>query len=373
MSCQYLMTFTPVDTFTFSGETSVQTKGSKVNQAFFSEDRYYGRRQSFLVNTEMMPPQTTVMGAVRHFLLMDRGATFKNGAGIIGSGSFNPAAPSEEMGEIESISCVCVTGKDGNQRMLCIPAPNDNAYGAADKNLYQPMGIDEYNPKEFYRHGFLQYKLFQENDVWTCSTEAYRWAGQDAFFAVSTRAAFAIPEMGKPERDEGNFHMQQRCQLRDVRLNHEKAVLAEPAFCVVVALNKELDHASESRMMSLGGRGSMFAVKAEPCQIDINSVSVHTGVEKERNDFRLSLTSPARLPKGWHEAKGLKHAFVSTRPVRSAVTDADMKLKLIEQRLTFADTGSVFIFEHAESRETFRQMLSDSKLTVCGFNQTIKY
>ena len=67
----YLFRFYPIDSFAFSGESSAQSK--QKDDAFLADDRYSTRRQSFLVTTENTPPQTSVMGAVRYWLLQQNG------------------------------------------------------------------------------------------------------------------------------------------------------------------------------------------------------------------------------------------------------------------------------------------------------------
>ena len=59
----YLFSFTPLDSFSFSGESSARTKG--ITDAFLQNAHNAARRQSFRVETDTMPPQTTLMGAVR--------------------------------------------------------------------------------------------------------------------------------------------------------------------------------------------------------------------------------------------------------------------------------------------------------------------
>ena len=391
---QYLITFTPVDTFLFSGESSVQTKKSTVNEAFFVGDAYHDRRQSFVVTTEKTPPQTTVMGAIRYFLLQDKGLLGKTKSDVekaIGKSSFNPANPTTEMGVIRKISAVCITGEDNETRVLCVPAPCDKTYDTDD---YAPMQKKDYDPKKDLKRGYFLYDMKTKDGKLTCENRnAKRWEEQDKFFAVSTRAGFAIPgkkketkteepetetevpETGDPETDDGNFFMQKRCQLRDRRKDKvetkdkDKAAIDRPAFCVLAELSESLSNVGESRMMRLGSRGSVFVVRAEPCNIDMSVLTVPKTAENRTGDYRLSLTSPARLPKGWNTAYGIQQAFVNTKPVRSAVTGDDMNLRLIEERLTFADTGSVFIFETEGARDAFETKLSGSALTVCGSNQ----
>lgn len=370
MSYQYVFKFTPMDSFMFSGETSVRTKDGKADD-FFEHDNYKSRRQSFVVRTEKMPPQTTVMGAVRHYIVKN----VADGINKIGCHSFNPASPSSEMGSIEKISAVGIMGTYNNKTMLCIPSPEDNLYSSGNSGAYQPMTKEEYNPKEYPRYGFFLYpmNINDKKQYVINKNQAAEWQITDKFFKTYTQPLYHVPEDGKPRSSEGNYHMQQRCKLMDAGVaGGESAVLSDPGFCVFVSLTDEIDNAPKM-LLSLGGRDSMFMLSVEPSQVNVEGLLPTVGPRREQ-DYRVALISPARLPEEWLKSEGMVQAFVSTRPLRCAVTvDDRYKLQLIKERLTFADIGSVFIFDSKDARDEFRKNLTDSALCVCGFNQTICY
>lgn len=391
MGSQYLFSFRPVDSFTFSGEMSMQTKkrNAKAVDDYLSNDQYADRRQSFLVKTENMPPQTSIMGAIRYWLLRQEGIVKENGQStcveqkvwdeLIGAQSFNPANPCGPMGIIEGISPVCIKGNIANAPVLCVPAPADNLYETADQGQYQPMHVGDYDPKESDRTGFFLYPLAKKDDKLQIETDcAEQWKSQSAFFATQLRPAFHVPEDGSPREGDGDYHMQERCFLKDLNLacKDGSACLCDPAFGVIVTLKREPKGALAARFVNLGGRGSQFRVTAERCSIELEKLKPPACIRQDaKNDYRLSLLSPAQLPEDWRSTAGLKMAFLSTRALRCSVSEImdPAKLKLIPERLRFAQTGSVFVFESAEQRENFRKKLNQSSLRICGFNQTMCY
>ena len=242
----------------FSGETSVRTKDGKADD-FFEGDNYKDRRQSFVVKTEKVPPQTTVMGAVRHYIVKN----VVDGIKKIGSGSFNPASLPENMGIIEKISAVGIMGCYENNTVLCIPAPEDNLYSSGDNNAYQPMTKDEYSPKEFPRYGYFLYTMETKNNQYVIEEKrAFKWQKTDMFLKTYMQSLYHVPQDGAPRSNEGNYHMQERCKLLDVNIaGSESAILSNPGFCVFVSLTEEIVEPPIMHL-SLGGRDSMFTAES---------------------------------------------------------------------------------------------------------------
>jgi hypothetical protein len=377
---QYLITFTPVDSYRFSGETSFKPLYGKTD-SFLQNDKYSGRRQSFRVLTETVPPQTTVMGAIRHYLLCDRSVRDpQQMAELIGEGSFDLARPQDQMGVIERISAVCLSGWREGKQVLCAPAPEDNQHGAADQGRYLPM-IDDgqrhevYNPKKAPRRGYFAFSL--TGDVLHITQDYPIWQPDTAFFAKYDQPAFQKPkDGGQPKEGEGHYHLQQRCRLRDAVIeprhapqpNYVPAYLENPAFGVVVNLSEALIHPEQQRFLSLGAKESLFHVRAERCEIDLRKAVTPRLAHPM---LRVALLSPARLPEAWRG--DCVRALLTTRTVRAAVSDAGFRLQLTQQRYTYADTGSVFCFDGAEKRDAFIRELEKSNLRTCGFNQYISY
>ncbi len=373
--------FTPVDSYRFSGETSFKSLG-EATDSFLQSDAYGNRRQSFRVLSENTPPQTTIMGAIRYLLLIDRGMTdqtpVKERAEVIGKRSFNLTKPQNQMGIIQRISAVCLTGYGQGQKVLCVPAPEDNQYDAADQGTYLPMTAEnDYDPKKEPRKGYFAYSIHEEEEILRVNAEnAIAWRASKAFFKKYDQAAFQIPKDNyRPGPDEGHYHLQERCRLRDAALEPkmpcpQSAYLKGPAFCAIVDMQEPLNHPEKRVFLSLGAKESIFQVSVQSCDIDLNKLKPPICA----NDMhRVALVSPARLPNYWREKYGLTRALLTTRTVRCASSDDNFRMSLEPQRYTYADTGSVFYFSDSVKRDAFAKELEESNLRTCGFNQSICY
>lgn len=389
----YLFRFYPIDSFAFSGESSARSR--QKNDSFLADDDYSSRRQSFFVTTENTPPQTSVMGAVRYWLLGKNGLiggtpdTARRDE-IIGRNSFDIASPSCDMGWIESVSPVFLTGEDEQENLLlCLPAPRDNLHAYAELGRYQPMRSTEYDAKTGLRSGYFLYPLKNENGRHALQAHAATgWRGEQCFFKKNKFPSYAIPRDASGQEGDSNYHMQERCVLRDAAYGPAEGCLLHPAFSVIVTLKKEIKAAEEAAsFLRIGSRGSQFRTVVSPCNISLTGLQPPAG-RRSTGDYRLALLAPAQLPPDWRgsplaqqadekrENAGLRQAFLSVRPIRCARTEWDggrHSLMLNSKRLYFADTGSVLVFDTEEKRDAFKRRLAASPLTICGFNQTMAY
>lgn len=364
----------------FSGESSLQSpnkgdKDDKNKKGFLSEDPYSAKRESFIVTSENLPPQTTMMGAIRYLLLKNMGYTVgtDDAARLIGENTFNLAEP-EEMGIIQKISPVMLTGlinceETGKQeQILLLPAPADHLNSNDNQNYpcaYAP--IEKYNPKADLGGGYLVWRKGKDNQ-WI--REEKCWYPADKLFTSYTQALHATTEDGADQKDNQSFHMQERVRLIDRRLSKGKGVISNPAFCVAVDLACEIQYGKiQDSFVSLGGRESVFKVRIkETPNIDL------AGTENSDSSKKFYLLSPAWLPENWRNSEnGLEMAYLNTRRLRNAVTQVNngaVSMKLNAERYIFADAGSVFIFKDNEKMQAFRDTIEGDPRTKCGFNRT---
>ncbi len=344
---QYLFTFTPISSFSFSGETSARTKG--IDDTFLKADPNASRRQSFLVETSTMPPQTTVMGAVRRVLYGRNDIS-------IGNKSFHLAnEEKQDMGDIVAISPVFLIGKQANgEEIICLPAPAAVPYS----NSYTPVTPEDFKAKEGTTKCFLMY-----------SAKDGRFVGvkrQSEFTKVYMQPVVRIAN--RTARADG-YHLQSKC-----RFNNE--VLENASFGVVVTLAKEIacSDMPSAMQLTLGSKDSCFTAVVRPnVPFQINELSYQPEKQNEKPYWALSLLSASVLPKDWNMATGLVQAFVEKKTMRCAISDTNFHLTLIPEKLVLADAGSVFLFDSKEARETFAQKISEDPRTQCGLNQTMKY
>ncbi len=337
---QYLFRFQPLDSFSFSGESSVRVQG--VSDAFLKNDKHASRRQSFLVETDCMPPQTTIMGAVRRMLLGHAG---------IGSESFDLTWDgSKNMEDILAVSPVFLVGDDN---AFLVPSPR-MIEGGDGEPAYIPAVRKRFVPKEGTKAGFLQVKDGAVLDG---------FIPMDDLFKVYEQAVFHVPGKGRPAAGQGDYYIAQKCRLKN-----------RYSFCAVVTLRKQLTSPLKEMLLPLGSRDSRFCVSVSETSFAFDALKLEPKGTLD-GQYCLSLLSHSVLHDGWRETRGLTMAFCQPRPVRSAKTinQETFQLQLVAQKLILAEMGSVFIFESAQARDQFYQALTADPRRICGFNHALCY
>lgn len=359
----YRLEFRPTGSFVFSGNTSLRT-GKKISR--FLDDAIDRRsRESFIIKTDVMPPQTTVVGAIRNLIRQDA-RPGEDITELIGRNSFDPAAAEKaELGCIKRVSAVGVCGVMDDTPVICYPGPLDQK---GELSEYSPILPAEYDPKKGYSEGFLAFDEAAGGNL--------GWRKQEGLFKKDIQPAFQIPENGAPERNEGNFHLQERCRFLDASNDlHKGAFLQEPAFFAYVSLTRDIQDRGPA-VISLGGRESQFLTYWRPVD-RLPALALQNPPTPV--DYRLALLSPARLPDGWHDGYGIAQAFVNQREIRCARSIYEegrmvfKRMALNREVLHFADAGSVFIFGDEGKRDAFRDALEGAAIRVGGYNQTISY
>lgn len=343
----YLFSFTPLDSFSFSGENSARTKG--INDAFLKNAHNAARRQSFRVETDTMPPQTTLMGAVRRiFYGTDIG---------IGEKSFNIADDKpQDMGDIASVSAVFLKGKDKDgEEVYCFPAPFATMKKYQEKAEYAPAQPDLYDPKAGTSKGFLVYPK-------DALTQEPVWHDADEFIKVFEQPVVHIGENAKAD----GYHLQCKCRFKSESFSGL-------SFCVVVALKKRPKAQIKPMLISLGSRDGRFLAEAEKTSFSTAELSDKLTWRGTQDLWCVSLLSASLLPQDWREAEGLKQAFVETRNMRCALSDSSFSLQLIPEKMVLADKGSVFLFDSAEHQVRFAEKIEANHRKICGLNQVLSY
>jgi len=343
----YLFSFTPLDSFSFSGENSARTKG--IVDPFLKGAHNAARRQSFRVETDAMPPQTTLMGAVRRVF-------FGTNIGI-GSKSFNIAddAP-QDMGDISSISAVFLKGKNKNgEEVYCFPAPFATMKFEKNQVVYAPAQPDLYHAKNGTTRGFLVYR---KNSL----HQMPQWHDADDFMKIYEQP---VVHIGDNNQTDG-YHLQCKCRFKS-------EPFSDLAFCIVVSLKKQPANPIKPMLIALGSRDGRFMAEAEQTRFSPTELSDILSWHGKQDFWCVSLLSAALLPKAWRETEGLKQAFVETRNMRCALSDAKFALQLIPEKMVFAEKGSVFLFDSAEHRSKFIQAVQADERSICGLNQILSY
>lgn len=351
---QYLFEFEPIDSFSFSGETSAQTIGVK-HDPFFNSGSNDLRRQSFRVETDHTPPQTTVMGAIRRMLL-SQGAE-------VGTDSFDLANDdTQPMGIIENISPVFLLGnyksnesEDETTEVLCIPAPETVKHpeNEAESIPFHPRA---YSAKEYCPPSWIVYPI----DNLTSPFSSF--LSEESIFKTYEQTITHIGNNSKVN----SYHLQCKCRMQNTTLKHAK-------FGVIVGLNRKLEKNVEPMLLPLGSKDSRFCVTCEPTSIDLSKATLPNCYEQDRKYWCASLLSAAYLPEEWRETQSLEQAKVTIRNMRCAKSDEKYQLKLIPQRLVFADKRSVFLFATEADRNAFAEALERDRRKTCGLNCVLRY
>lgn len=351
---QYLFEFEPIDSFSFSGETSAHTLGVK-SDPFLNSNSSDLRRQSFRIETDHTPPQTTVMGAIRRMLL-SQGAE-------VGKNSFDLATDETQcMGIIKSISPVFLLGnykadekKDETAKVLCIPAPETVKHpeNEAESIPFHPRA---YSAKEYCPPNWIVYPI----DNLTSPFSSF--LSEESIFITYEQTITHIGANSKVD----SYHLQCKCRMQNTKLKHAR-------FGVIVSLNRKLEKSVEPMLLPLGSKDSRFCVTYEPTAIDLSKATLPNYYEQDRKYWCASLLSAAYLPENWREAQDLEQAKVTVRNMRCAKSDDKYQLKLIPERLVFADKGSVFLFASKAKRDEFANALESDPRTTCGLNRVLRY
>jgi len=345
-----LFSFTPLDTFSFSGENSARTKG--ITDTFLSQAHNATRRQSFRVETDEMPPQTTMMGAIRRiFYGTDIG---------IGAKSFNIANDSyQDMGDILSLSAVFLKGKnDKGEEVYCLPAPFgimkcENA--VEGQSSFIPMQPDLFDPKSEKLKGFF---VFKKDNL----EEAPEWHAVDEFVMCFEQPVVHIGDNCKAD----GYHLQCKCCFKT-------DTFSDLSFCVMVTLKKQPKQTIHPMLISLGSRDGRFMAETEKTSFSPEAFSDKLIWKGDQDFWCASLLSASLLPENWREFEGLKQAFVETRNMRCALSNANFSLQLISEKMVFADVGSVFLFDSESHRNSFVNAIQANERRICGLNQVLSY
>jgi len=343
VSRRYLFEFRPLDSFSFSGETSARTHG--VDDTFAAKAANASRRQSFRVDSDLMPPQTTVMGAVRRMLF---------GKYDIGLSTFDLSKKeTQDMGVIRSLSAIFLLGQnEKNEQVACVPAPG----GLKINQVYQPVTPALYKAKEGIQHGFLCYDR-------ACLTGTPVWHEEGEFFKTYEQA---VVHIGSDARTD-SFHLQRKCRL-------VSNTLTDLRFCVIADLEDSVQTIQEPLLLSLGSRDSRFQCSMRETALDFSEITAGE-YQADKNWWCVSLLSATCLPEDWRNTDGLVQAFVDRRDMRCAISNKSKgyAMQLISEKLVLADKGSVFLFDSETARDDFAARLRSDKRSVCGLNQVLCY
>ncbi len=284
---KYLLTLRPMDAFFFGQENKYRKKLSKGKEAVTEAD-YFQRSAYF-------PQQTTVLGALRYYLLQINKqlpiTEKKIACELIGPLSFNTATTDEDsdFGKIKRLSPVFIVNSGNgkyympNQKdlilddgIICSLEPRDKPgiRNNLSSNQNKIIFMERYKEKDGLSRFLISFD--GEDHLLFTGEEADR---KKCAFVEEERIGIKKGKDGKTE--DKAFYKQVFLRL------HEGL-----EFGCFVEINEHCDVLNEGKTVSMGAEKSIFRISFKECSDDFDAL-----VKIQRNDIsKIVLTSDAYIP-----------------------------------------------------------------------------
>lgn len=400
MMYEYLIRLKPLDMFFFGGEVTFSRGGEVKNNG------KQNKIKNYLVNSNLFPQQTSLLGMIRKQLLLQKEGLFKENpkdytlhdkvkmGRLIGerSFSFEKRKENQSFGVIESLSPVFIMDKE--EKYVSVPldaspdsdesenkANKENCHSVKSdqgdcvsnnilsrkKNMYVPYKLiqDEgktnfgdsifllegYNPKKGLREGFLNVnngKIITIDDV----------------FQKVERIGIRIQREGQKQEDD--YYKQ-----TFYRLNNDFC------FAFYVTLSEELDEYS-NLFASLGGESSTFKLKIERINDNSNqevcgfsNILRNSVLKKEKGEHeKLILVSDTFLEEDIHNYCTFN--IIMTEDFRNfnySNGEYNYTKKRISNKYTMIKKGSVL---YTDKPEVLKEKIDEYRgLKQIGYNYYI--
>lgn len=362
---KYLIEFTPVGSFAFSGETSLTNPG-EINS----------RRASYLADSEFLPPQTTILGTLRRAVLEWTGQFRADGkygesqefTKDIGEKAFSLDDECFSLGKIKSISSVFITRHNNEKTQYIFPAPR-NAVLPPDENdthHFHPMAWDackrandeqampDYNVKKGWLDGFVALDASPEDIASNLS----------AFVARNILGAEIISQYNLFKKSPQTAVRQaDQEDNKGFRIHHRVYFTGKHDAFAVVADLEDLAP-DKSLLVSMGARNSLFRVTATPLpKADIS-------ISEAESSCCMAVLSPMKLPENWRSM--VDFAILGRQKIRQMKRKGNSFAYQHDSTLRFfASPGSVFYLKPDQRDHFISAITRQTALRNAGFNQYI--
>jgi CRISPR-associated protein Cmr3 len=347
----YTFKFKPIDTFFFGTEKHVIGENNEPVTNYFVESFDY-------------PQQTTLLGAIRYYLLKHSDESiFKNNriidkdeaSKLIGPKSFISIETDQEFGIIEKISALYWLDNEGNKFALSSLAPE-----VSISNGQVLFEGEEYNAKK--SKNFLKCHLFTSN-------KAIAPIGLDKIIESEIIIGNRIPEDGQ-DNIEG-FYKQNQKKIK------KESKDKEWAFAVDVTLKKDIDLADKQEFATLGGERSLFNLhifetleffepQAIPNQIDSSYIFFSSDTFIEYDVLKIA-------DFGITEFVGFRNLISTvneTTDYRGLSKSDKKQIIRNEKRFNLLKRGSLLFFkDNNKLDEVVKRINSMENAKKIGFNQ----
>lgn len=376
---KYLIEMTPIDSYAFSGESSFLNPGETKT-----------RRSSYHVDSELLPPQTTVLGTLRRCLL-EWNKLFRDDKQysehekeemkkLIGAQPFQIDSMKFELGAIKGISCLFLTqrtqdeeGREKEHWLFPIPK---NAKQNEKAMQYKAMPWDRqkmedneislkgYDVKEYLASGFVAVPFSRY--------DALPAAGVEAVFANGLKTSALIPQ-------HDIFISYQQSAVRKVEDDkekgyrlHERVVFnrnnGKFAFAVLAEIDEEkLMEGTWPLVVSMGARGSLFEVQATP----VRQAAPEEKTALPQKECCIAVLSPLALPDDWRDK--VAFAIISKQKIRQMVPIPNSSYAYQHDTTLryFAAPGSVLYLKAEDAQAFLDEVHQNEYLYKAGFNHMI--
>lgn len=357
---KYLIEFTPLGSFAFSGETSLTNPGEATS-----------RRASYLADSEFMPPQTTVLGTLRRCVLEWAGLYHSDGkyddhqamAEVIGESAFSLDDKQFSMGAIRSISGVFLTRHENDHIHFLFPVPLNIV---RDTKVYQPMSwnaamrdADEpaltgYNVKKGLQSGFVSIDA---------SDPASMVSDLSCFVETHIAGAPFIPHSDVFEKYAQTAIRQINNEDNKGFRIHHRVYFKKQQFSFAIIADLQSVEPFGSLIVSMGARNSLFRVT--PAKLTA------TAPVESTIGCCLSVLSPMMLPENWRDM--VDFAILARQKVRQMKrrNNFDYTYRHDSTLRYFASPGSVFYLKPSRASEFIDAIQHQTALRQAGFSQYI--
>lgn len=357
---KYLIEFTPLGSFAFSGETSLTNPGEASS-----------RRASYLADSEFMPPQTTILGALRRCVLEWTGLYRSDGryddlealAEVIGKDAFSLDAKKFSMGAIHAISGVFLTHRENDQTHFMFPVPQNIA---RKTQVYQPMSwnaemryadkpaLTGYNVKAGLQSGFVSIDA---------SDPASAASDLTTFVEKHIDGAPFIPHSDVFEKYAQTAIRQINNEDNKGFRIHHRVYFKNQQFSFAIIADLQGIEPLGSLIVSMGARNSLFRVTSTKL--------IATAPIESTSGCCLSVLSPMMLPENWRDM--VDFAILARQKVRQMKrrNNSDFSYRHDSTLRFFASPGSVFYLKPDRVIDFIEAIQRQTALRQAGFSQYI--
>lgn len=357
---RYLITLTPVDKFFFGGEMKFSVGAEKA------------QNESYIIESNMFPQQTSLLGMLR-FLLLRNSNYFGNGhitnpaeaSKLIGPRSFSVSqdgAFENDFGHIKLISRCFIQRLSGDKCEDLDMAPYDSEFDVSfDENSCKGMynGIGIQLPDISRKDKSTDKKGYEYTKRMCCESTGVT-IPLDEIFVCDNRLGINR-DIEKGTTEDNALYKQV-----NLRFNTGKGVTYRFAFYADVESVKLEEY--NGQLVSLGADNSVFTLGVTIVEEDKDNAN--------GDSLKVTLLSPAFLDKSVWSIPCF--SISETIPFRFLQADvADTKSYNIinkglkqSERYELYDSGSVFFFKNEEDKKKFTHSLDAKKaFRQIGYNQ----